>query len=134
MILSVLNSSNSQALFGTPDTPTNSPCTIIAQKQDCSSFLILSKEANPALDPFVSFDGYDFTYCQAWGLTVNAAVVARTVLDLRAKAYPDPALLADGQAKQTSTDPIIQAYGTAQVAKYYADCLAVKANIPKGAW
>lgn len=131
MILSVLNSSNSQALFGTPDTPTNFPCTIIAQKQDCSSFLILSKEANPALDPFVAFDGYDFTYCQAWGLTVNAEVVARVVLDLRAKAYPNQTVLLDGQAKQTSTDPVIKAAGDAQVAKYYADCMATKEQFPK---
>ena len=131
MILSVLNSSNSQALFGTPDTPTNFPCTIIAQKQDCSSFLILSKEANPALDPFVSFDGYDFTYCQAWGLTVNAEVVDRVVQDLRAKAYPNQTVLLDGQAKQTSTDPVIKAAGDAQVAQYYAGCLATKEQFPK---
>jgi hypothetical protein len=31
--------------------------------------------------------GFDFTYCQEWGLTINDAVVARVVLDLRRKAY-----------------------------------------------
>jgi hypothetical protein len=31
--------------------------------------------------------GFDFTYCQEWGLTINAAVLARTILDIRRKAY-----------------------------------------------
>ena len=131
MILSVLNSSNSQALFGTPDAPTGFTCTIIAQMPDCSSFLVLSKDANPALAPFVSFDGYDFTYCQSWGLTINSDIVDRVVQDLRAKAYPPQSVLSDGQVKQTSADPVIKASGDAQVAKYYSDCLAVKAQFPK---
>jgi hypothetical protein len=96
--------------------------------------LILSKDANSALKPFVSYDGYDFTYCQAWGLTIDDEVVARVVQDLRANAYPNQTVLLDGQAKQTSTDPVIKAAGDAQVSKYYADCLAVKDDIPKGVW
>ena len=31
--------------------------------------------------------GFDFTYCQEWGLTINDDVVARVVLDLRKKSY-----------------------------------------------
>ena len=32
--------------------------------------------------------GFDFTYCQEWGLTVDDDVIDRVILDLRKKAYP----------------------------------------------
>lgn len=122
MILFELKSSNSSALFGTPENPTpKDDITIIAQKPDCSSFLVLSNTAYPELDQFVSFDGFDFTYCQAWGLTINAEVVARVIQDLRKNAYPPMADYLDGIAKGDQ----------AQVDKYVADCLAVKAKYPK---
>ena len=49
----------------------------------------------------------------------------------RAPLYPPIQVLADGLAKQSSTDPVMKAEGDAQVAKYYADCLAVKNEFPK---
>jgi hypothetical protein len=89
MSLYNLPASNSQSLFGTLDTPSpRADLTIIAQTPDCSSFLVLSNTAYPELTPFTGYDGYDFTYCQSWGLTINDEVVARVIQDQRAKAYP----------------------------------------------
>ena len=78
--------------FGTPDDRIDrSYVTMVAQKPDCSSFLFVCKDAQDDLDGLTALDevpsGYDFTYCQEWGLTINAAVLARTILDIRRKAY-----------------------------------------------
>ena len=32
--------------------------------------------------------GYIFTYCQAWGLTIDDDVVDKVIIDLRKKSYP----------------------------------------------
>ena len=65
--------------------------TTIAQKPDCSAFLFLCKDTQTAQAGLELLStvpsGFDFTYCQEWGLTINDAVVARVVLDLRRKAY-----------------------------------------------
>ena len=78
--------------FGTPDDPIDrSYVTMIAQKPDCSAFLFVCKDEQDALTGLTALDavpsGYDFTYCQEWGLTINDAVLARTILDMRRKAY-----------------------------------------------
>ena len=78
--------------YGTQDDPIDrSYTTTIAQKPDCSSFLFVCKDAQDDLDGLTALDevpsGYDFTYCQEWGLDVNDAVVDRTILDLRKKSY-----------------------------------------------
>ena len=78
--------------YGTPDDPEDrSYTTTIAQKPDCSAFLFICKDAQDDLDGLSLLDavpsGFDFTYCQEWGLTINAAVLARTILDIRRKAY-----------------------------------------------
>ena len=78
--------------YGTPDDPEDrSYTTTIAQKPDCSAFLFVCKDAQDDLDGLTLLDavpsGYDFTYCQEWGLTINDAVLARTILDIRRKAY-----------------------------------------------
>jgi hypothetical protein len=78
--------------YGTIDDPIDrSYTTTIAQKPDCSAFLFVCKDEQDALTGLTALDavpsGYDFTYCQAWGLTINAAVLARTILDIRRKAY-----------------------------------------------
>ena len=78
--------------FGTPDDPIDrSYVTIVAQKPDCSAFLFICKDEQDALTGLTALDavssGYDFTYCQEWGLTINDAVLARTILDMRRKAY-----------------------------------------------
>lgn len=122
MSLYSLQASNWQALFGTRDEPMpKDDVTIIAQKPDCSAWLVLSNTAYPELEPFTSYEGYDFTYCQQWGLTINDDVVVRTISDLRKNAYPPMADYNDAVVKNDQA--AIQAYVDA--------CLAVKAKYPK---
>lgn len=52
-------------------------------------------------------------------------------IGLRKAAYPDPMEYNDSLVKQQSEDELIRAEGLAQMEKYFSDCLAVKANIPK---
>ena len=78
--------------YGTQDDlEDRSDCTTIAQKPDCSAFLFICKDEQDALTGLTLLDavpsGYDFTYCQEWGLTINDAVLARTILDIRRKSY-----------------------------------------------
>ena len=78
--------------FGTRENPNDrSYVTIIAQTPSCNAFLFICKDAQDDLDGLTLLDavpsGFDFTYCQEWGLTINAAVLARTILDIRRKAY-----------------------------------------------
>jgi len=92
MKLYKINAVNCSDYFGTPDDPIDrSYVTIIAQKPDCSAFLFLCKDAQDAQTGLELLstvpDGFDFTYCQEWGLTINDNVVDRVVLDLRRKAY-----------------------------------------------
>ena len=123
MILCTLNSNQSSALFGTPEARTPKPdVVIIGQTPDCDQFLVLSKTAYPELVPVDAVPaGFDFTYCQQWGLTINAEVVARVIQDLRAKAYPPMADYLDGIVKND----------TAQIETYRSACLAVKQAYPK---
>lgn len=85
----VLDAQNYETLFGTNDNPIQrSDLFIIAQKPDCSQFLVLSFQSYPGLDVVTSIPaGFDFTYCQEWGLTVNEEVIQRVWSDIRAKAY-----------------------------------------------
>jgi len=83
---------NYETYFGTRDNPIDrSYITIIAQTPSCDAFLFLCKDAQDAQTGLSLLStvpsGFDFTYCQEWGLTINDAVVARVVLDLRRKAY-----------------------------------------------
>ena len=88
MKLYPIQASNWETFFGTRENPIARDITIIAQTPDCSAFLLLSKDAQDGLALKASVpDGFDFTYCQEWGLTINDAVVDRVVLDLRRKAY-----------------------------------------------
>ena len=78
--------------YGTIDDPEDrSYTTTIAQTPSCNAFLFVCKDAQDDLDGLSLLDavpsGFDFTYCQEWGLTINAAVLARTILDIRRKAY-----------------------------------------------
>ena len=78
--------------YGTMENPIDrSYTTTIAQKPDCSAFLFLCKDEQDALTGLTLLStvpsGFDFTYCQEWGLTINDDVVDRVVLDLRRKAY-----------------------------------------------
>ena len=91
MKLYKLEASGYTAFFGTMENPIARDVTIIAQTPSCDAFLFLCKDEQDAQTGLSLLstvpDGFDFTYCQEWGLTINDAVVARVVLDLRRKAY-----------------------------------------------
>ena len=88
MKLYKLEASGHEAFFGTAENPIARDITVIAQAPDCSAFLLLSKDTQDSLELLSTVPaGFDFTYCQEWGLTINDAVVARVVLDLRRIAY-----------------------------------------------
>ena len=80
-----------ETFFGTPENPIERNVTIIAQTPSCNAFLFLCKDTQTAQTGLTLLStvpsGFDFTYCQEWGLTINDDVVARVVLDLRRKAY-----------------------------------------------
>ena len=88
MKLYKLEASGYEAFFGTMKTQLQEMLQSIAQTPSCDAFLLLSKDAQDGLELLSTVpSGFDFTYCQEWGLTINDAVVARVVLDLRRKAY-----------------------------------------------
>ena len=78
--------------YGTEENPIDrSYTTTIAQTPNCDAFLFLCKDEQDAQTGLELLStvpsGFDFTYCQEWGLTINDDVVARVILDLRRKAY-----------------------------------------------
>jgi hypothetical protein len=92
MKLYKIAAANYATFYGTPDDLNDrSDCTTIAQTPSCDNFLFVCKDAQEAQTGLTLLDavpsGFDFTYCQGWGLTLNAAVLARTILDIRRKAY-----------------------------------------------
>ena len=88
MKLYKIEASNWETFFGTVETPIARDITIIAQTPSCDAFLLLSKDSQDGLELLSTVpSGFDFTYCQEWGLTINDAVVERVILDLRRKAY-----------------------------------------------
>ena len=115
--------SNYEDYYGTTDSPIDrSYTTTIAQKPDCSAFLFLCKNTQDAQTGLSLLStvpsGFDFTYCQEWGLTINAAVVARVVLDLRRKAYGTW----ESQLEKINDDGIDS---------WKTDIAAVKTSLPK---
>ena len=91
MKLYKLEASNYGAFFGGPERETLIQRDVIglAQTPNCDAFLYLSKDAQDGLELLDSVPaGFDFTYCQEWGLTVDNDVVDRVIIDLRKKAYP----------------------------------------------
>ena len=122
MKLYILPATNFESLFGSPmERKQVNDVVIIAQKPDCSSFLVLSKTNYSSLEPFVGYDGFDFTYCQQWGLTINEEVVVRTISDLRKNAYPPMANYLDAIVKNDN-----EALQT-----YFDACVAVKEKYTK---
>ena len=62
---------------------------IIAQTPSNDAFLLLTIDTFDQLELLDSVPtGFDFTYCQEWGLTIDDDVVDRVIIDLRKKAYP----------------------------------------------
>ena len=123
MKLYKINAVNCSDYFGTPENPIDrSYVTIIAQKPDCSAFLFLCKDTQDAQTGLELLntvpDGFDFTYCQEWGLTINDDVVDRVVLDLRRKAYGTW----ESQLEKINDDGIDS---------WKQDITAVKTSLPK---
>ena len=92
MKLYKIAAANYEDYYGTMENPIDrSYTTTIAQKPDCSAFLFLCKDTQDAQTGLQLLNtvpsGFDFTYCQEWGLTINDAVVDRVILDLRKKSY-----------------------------------------------
>ena len=92
MKLYKLEKSNFESFFGTPEEPIKRDVITLAQTPSCNAFLYLAKDTQDAQDGLTLLDsvpsGFDFTYCQEWGLTVDDDVIDRVILDLRKKAYP----------------------------------------------
>ena len=123
MKLYKINAVNCSDYFGTPENPIDrSYVTIIAQKPDCSAFLFLCKDTQDAQTGLQLLNtvpsGFDFTYCQEWGLTINDDVVDRVVLDLRRKAYGTW----ENQLEKINDDGIDS---------WKEDIAAVKTSLPK---
>ena len=114
---------NHEDYYGTMENPIDrSYTTTIAQKPDCSAFLFLCKDAQDAQTGLELLStvpsGFDFTYCQEWGLTINDDVVDRVVLDLRRKAYGTW----ENQLEKINDDGIDS---------WKEDIAAVKTSLPK---
>ena len=109
--------------YGTMDDPIDrSYTTTIAQTPSCDAFLFLCKDEQDALTGLTLLSsvpsGFDFTYCQEWGLTINDDVLARTVLDMRRKAYGTW----ESQLEKINDDGIDS---------WKTDIAAVKTSLPK---
>ena len=83
---------NHRDYYGTTTNPIDrSYVTIIAQTPNCDAFLFLCKDAQSSQTGLSLLstvpNGFDFTYCQEWGLTINDAVVDKVIIDLRKKNY-----------------------------------------------
>ena len=89
MKLYKIEASNWSAFFGKNiEERIERNVTIIAQTPNYDAFLLLSKDSQDGLELLDSVpEGFQFTYCQEWGLTVDNAVVDKIILDLRKKAY-----------------------------------------------
>tara|TARA_R110002167_G_scaffold307155_1_gene511864 strand:+ start:18 stop:392 length:375 start_codon:yes stop_codon:yes gene_type:complete len=114
---------NMTDFFGTPKDRIPRPgITMIAQTQTCNAFLFLSKDEQtivPGLEICYTVPvGFDFTYCQEWGLVINDAVVNRVIADLRKKSYGN------------WEDQLAEIYDNG-IDSWKARILQVKQNIPK---
>ncbi len=84
MKLYKLEASNWETFLGTPEEHIKRDVITIAQTPNCDAFLYLSNETYDELELLDSVPlGFDFTYCQEWGLTVDDDVVDRVIEDLK---------------------------------------------------
>ena len=89
MKLYKIEASNWETFFGTPEEPIKRDVITIAQTPSNDAFLLLAKDTFDELELLDSVPlGFDFTYCQEWGLTIDDDVVDRVIIDLRKKSYP----------------------------------------------
>ena len=83
MKLYKIEASNYEAFFGTSVEHIERDVVTIAQTPNCDAFLLLAEDTFDELELLDSVPtGFDFTYCQEWGLTVDDDVVDRVIKDL----------------------------------------------------
>jgi hypothetical protein len=84
MKLYKIQASNWETFYGTIENPIARDVTTIAQTPNCDAFLLLSNTTYDDLELLdtAPTEGFDFTYCQEWGLEVNDTVVDRVIEDL----------------------------------------------------
>ena len=83
MKLYKLEASGHEAFFGTMENPIARDVTTIAQTPSCDAFLLLSKDTQDSLELLSTVpSGFDFTYCQEWGLEVNQTKIDRVIAEL----------------------------------------------------
>ena len=84
MKLYKLEASNYRSFFGTLNEPIERDVIRVAQTPSCDAFLYLSNTTYDELELLESAptEGFDFTYCQEWGLELNDAVIDRVIADL----------------------------------------------------
>jgi hypothetical protein len=88
-MLYVLPAAQWEAIFGTPEKQIpNDNIVLIGQATDCSAWIVLSGTFYGGLQPFVTYEGFDFIYRQEWGLTITNTIVNQSVDELRIKNYP----------------------------------------------
>jgi len=89
MKLYKIEESNWNTFFGTSGERIERDVVMVAQTPSNDAFLLLSNDTFDELELLDSVPtGYDFTYCQEWGLTVDDDVIDRVIIDLRKKDYP----------------------------------------------
>ena len=89
MKLYKIEASNWGTFYGTSEERIERDVKIIAQTPNCDAFLLLAEDTFDELELLDSVPtGFDFTYCQEWGLTVDKDVVDRVITDLGKKADP----------------------------------------------
>ena len=89
MKLYKIEASNWETFFGTSEERIERDVRIIAQTPSNDAFLLLTIDTFDQLELLGSVPiGFDFTYCQEWGLTIDDDVVDRVIIDLRKKSYP----------------------------------------------
>ena len=84
MKLYKLEASNYRSFFGTLNEPIERDVIRVAQTPSCDAFLYLSNTTYDELELLdtAPTEGFDFTYCQEWGLEVNDAKIDRVIADL----------------------------------------------------
>jgi hypothetical protein len=86
MKLYKLEGSNWATFFGKLGEPIERDVVRIAQTPNCDAFLFLAEDTFDELELLDSVPtGFDFTYCQEWGLTIDKDVVDRVIADLEKK-------------------------------------------------
>jgi len=83
MKLYKLEASNYRSFFGTLNERIERDVIRVAQTPSCDAFLYLSNTTYDELELLdTAPEGFDFTYCQEWGLELNDAVIDRVIADL----------------------------------------------------